>query len=451
MLNKGRKKMTNKELLTLLEENKLKLIHEELSKHNPVDLASLLSKLDEEKLVIVFRILDKEKAAEVFSYMENDLRQTLIKTLSKQDIKTIFDSMYADDAVDFLSDMPANVVTQLLENVGTETRADINYLLQYSEYSAGSIMTVEFIELHPTMTVKQALDKIRKVGIDSETVYTCYVVVKHKLLGIVSAKDLMIRDSETLISDLMKDNYVSIQTTDDRETAANLFRKYGLLAIPVVDSEGCIVGIVTFDDAIDVLTDETTEDMQKMAAMTANDEPYLKTSVWKHAKHRIVWLLILMFSATITGSIISNYESAFAVIPLLVSFIPMLMDTGGNCGSQSSTLIIRGLAVDELQFSDALKIVWKEFRVSLIVGVTLAVANGLRIVLMYKDIQLALVVSLSLVGTIIIAKIVGCLLPILAKKCRLDPAIMAAPIITTVVDTFSIMIYFNIATLVFKL
>ncbi len=443
--------MTNIELLTLLEENKLKLIHEELSKYNPVDLASLLSKLDEEKLVIVFRILDKEKAAEVFSYMENDLQQTLIKTLSKQDIKTIFNSMYADDAVDFLSDMPANVVTQLLENVDNETRADINYLLQYSEDSAGSIMTVEFIELHPTMTVKQALDKIRKVGIDSETVYTCYVVVKHKLLGIVSAKDLMIRDSETLISDLMKDNYVSIKTTDDRETAANLFRKYGLLAIPVVDSEGCIVGIVTFDDAIDVLTDETTEDMQKMAAMTANDDPYLKTSVWKHAKHRIVWLLILMFSATITGSIISNYESAFAIIPLLVSFIPMLMDTGGNCGSQSSTLVIRGLAVEELQFSDTLKIVWKEFRVSLIVGVTLAVANGLRIVLMYKDIQLALVVSLSLVGTIIIAKIVGCLLPILAKKCKLDPAIMAAPIITTVVDTFSIIIYFNIATLIFKL
>lgn len=443
--------MTNIELLTLLEENKLKLIHEELSKYNPVDLASLLSKLDEEKLVIVFRILDKEKAAEAFSYMENDLRQTLIKTLSKQDIKTIFNSMYADDAVDFLSDMPANVVTQLLENVDNETRADINYLLQYSEDSAGSIMTVEFIELHPTMTVKQALDKIRKVGIDSETVYTCYVVVKHKLLGIVSAKDLMIRDSETLISDLMKDNYVSIKTTDDRETAANLFRKYGLLAIPVVDSEGCIVGIVTFDDAIDVLTDETTEDMQKMAAMTANDDPYLKTSVWKHAKHRIPWLLILMFSATITGSIISNYEAAFAIIPLLVSFIPMLMDTGGNCGSQSSTLVIRGLAVEELQFSDTLKIVWKEFRVSLIVGATLAVANGLRIVLMYKDIQLALVVSLSLVGTIIIAKIVGCLLPILAKKCKLDPAIMAAPIITTVVDTFSIIIYFNIATLILKL
>lgn len=448
---KKEENMTKKILLTLLEENKLKLIHEELSKYNPVDLANLLSKLDEEKLVIVFRILDKEKAAEVFSYMENDLRQTLIKTLSNQDIKTIFDSMYADDAVDFLSDMPANVVTQLLENVDNETRADINYLLQYSEDSAGSIMTVEFIELHPTMTVRQALDKIRKVGIDSETVYTCYVVEKHKLLGIVSAKDLMIHDDETLIKNLMKDTYISIQTTDDRETAANLFRKYGLLAIPVVDSEGCIVGIVTFDDAIDVLTDETTEDMQKMAAMMANDEPYLKTSVWKHAKHRIMWLLILMFSATITGSIIGKYENAFAAIPLLVSFIPMLMDTGGNCGSQSSTLIIRGLAVDELQFSDVFQIIWKEFRVSLVVGVTLAIANGLRILLIYKDIQLALVVSLSLIGTIVVAKIVGGLLPVLAKKCKLDPAIMAAPIITTIVDTFSIIIYFNFATLIFNL
>lgn len=448
---KKEENMTKKILLTLLEENKLKLIHEELSKYNPVDLANLLSKLDEEKLVIVFRILDKEKAAEVFSYMGNDLRQTLIKTLSNQDIKTIFDSMYADDAVDFLSDMPANVVTQLLENVDNETRADINYLLQYSEDSAGSIMTVEFIELHPTMTVRQALDKIRKVGIDSETVYTCYVVEKHKLLGIVSAKDLMIHDDETLIKNLMKDTYISIQTTDDRETAANLFRKYGLLAIPVVDSEGCIVGIVTFDDAIDVLTDETTEDMQKMAAMMANDEPYLKTSVWKHAKHRIMWLLILMFSATITGSIIGKYENAFAAIPLLVSFIPMLMDTGGNCGSQSSTLIIRGLAVDELQFSDVFQIIWKEFRVSLVVGVTLAIANGLRILLIYKDIQLALVVSLSLIGTIVVAKIVGGLLPVLAKKCKLDPAIMAAPIITTIVDTFSIIIYFNFATLIFNL
>lgn len=443
--------MTIKVLLEFLKEKKFNSIREMLSQYNSVDLANLISELNEEDLVIVFRVLDKKKAAEVFSYMDNDLRQTLIRTLSQQDIKTIFDSMFADDAVDFLSDMPANVVTQLLEYTDKDRRADINHLLKYPEDSAGSIMTVEYIELHPTMTVRQALDKIRRVGIDSETVYTCYVVEKHKLLGIVSAKDLMISDDKTQIGSLMQDNYISIHTTDDRETAANLFRKYGLLAIPVLDSEGCIVGIVTFDDAIDVLTDEVTEDMQKMAAMTANDEPYLKTSVWKHAKHRIMWLLVLMLSATLTGSIITNYEHAFATIPLLVSFIPMLMDTGGNCGSQSSTLIIRGLAVDELHFSDTLRIIWKEFRVSLVVSSVLAVANALRIMLIYHNLQMAVVVSLSLIGTIVMAKIVGCLLPIFANKCKMDPAIMAAPLITTIVDTFSTFIYFHIATLVFRL
>lgn len=443
--------MTKKVLLTLLEEKKFKSIHEVLSQYNPVDLANLLSELDDEVLVVVFRMIEKEKAAEVFSYMDNDLRQILINTFSTEEIKNIFDSMFADDAADFLGDMPANVVTQLLENVNGERRARINHLLKYPEDSAGSIMTVEFIELHPDMTVSQALEKIRNIGINSETVYTCYVVIKHKLIGIVTAKDLMINNGDVKVSELTCDNYISIKTTDDKEDAANLFRKYGLIAIPVVDSEGCIVGIVTFDDAIDVLTDETTEDMQKMAAMAANDEPYLKTSVWKHAKHRILWLLILMFSATITGTIISHYEDSFAAIPLLVAFIPMLMDTGGNCGSQSSTLVIRGLAVDEIHFSDTLRVVWKEFRVSLIVSSALALANGLRIYLMYNNAKLALVVSLSMIGTIVMAKLVGCLLPILAKKCKLDPAIMAAPLITTIVDTFSIIIYFNIATLMFNL
>ncbi|MGI5984642.1 MAG: magnesium transporter [Clostridiales bacterium] len=443
--------MTKKVLLKLLEEKKFQSIHEVLSKYNPVDLAGLLSELDDENMVLVFRMIEKEKAAEVFSYMDNDLRQVLVKTFSNQEIKYLFDSMFADDAADFIGDMPANVVAQLLENVDGETRVHINHLLQYPDDSVGSIMTVEYIELNPNMTVSQALDKIREVGNNSETVYTCYVVEKHKLLGIVSAKNLMISSRDTLIRDLMIDNYISVKTNDDKEKAANLFRKYGLIAIPVIDSEGCIVGIVTFDDAIDVLTEEATEDIHKMAAITASDEPYLKTSVLKHAKNRIPWLLVLMLSATITGSIISKYEQAFAVIPLLVSFIPMLMDTGGNCGSQSSTLIIRGLAVDELHFSDIPKIFWKEFRVSLLVSFALALANGIRITLVYGDVQLAFVVSISLIGTIVIAKLVGCLLPVLAKKCRLDPAIMAAPLITTIVDAFSIIIYFRIATLVFKL
>ncbi|MEG1577613.1 MAG: magnesium transporter, partial [Oscillospiraceae bacterium] len=391
------------------------------------------------------------QAAEVFSQMDNDVRQTLLESFTNQEVKSLLNAMFTDDAVDFLSDMPANVVTQLLDGIDGDTRRDINHLLQYSEDSAGSIMTVEFIEFSPKMTVAQALQKIRTIGIDSETVYTCYVVEKHKLLGIVTAKDLLVSSDDTLVGDLMIESYISVHTGDDREEAANLFRKYGLIAIPVLDSEDCIVGIITFDDAIDVLTEETTEDIHKMAAMAASDAPYLKTSVFKHARNRIVWLLVLMFSATITGTIISQYENAFTLIPMLVSFIPMLMDTGGNCGSQSSTLIIRGLAVDELHFSDTLRILWKEFRVSLIVSVVLAIANGGRIYLMYRDFSLALVVSLSLAATVVAAKLIGCMLPILAKKCRVDPAIMASPIITTIVDTFSIVIYFNIATAVFKL
>lgn len=443
--------MTQKLLLSLLEEKNFKSIHEILSEYNPVDIANLLGELDDKDLAIVFRMIEKEKAAEVFSYMDNDMREILLNTVSKQEIIAIIEDMFADDVVDFLEDMPANVVTHLLDNIDKETRADINRLLQYPEDSAGSIMTIEFIELSTTMTVSDALEKIRTIGIHSETIYTCYVVEKHKLLGIITAKDLITSASDTLIKDLMSENYVSIKTTDDKEDAANLFRKYGLIAIPVLDFEGCIVGIVTFDDAIDVLTDETTEDMLKMAAMASSDESYLKTSAFKHAKNRVVWLLVLMLSASITGTIISNYEQAFAVVPLLVAFIPMLMDTGGNCGSQSATLIIRGLAVDELQFSDIFKIIWKEFRVSLMVSFVLALANGLRIFIMYKDIKLAVVVGISLVGTVVVAKLVGCVLPIFAKKCRLDPAIMAAPLITTIVDTCSIIIYFKIATLVFNI
>lgn len=442
--------MTKNELIFLLEEKRFKELKEVLSSYNPVDIASLLSDVDDEQLVLMFRMIQKDKAAEVFSYMDNDLRQILINSLANQEITSLIDSMFADDAADLLSDMPANVVTKLLENVGKDTRADINHLLKYPEDSAGSIMTVEYIELHTDMTVKEALDKIRKVGIDSETVYTCYVVDKRKLIGIVSAKDLMLSSEDTKIKDIMKDNFISIKTTDDKEDAANLFRKYGLIAIPTVDADGYIVGIVTFDDAIDVLTDETTEDMQKMAAMEANDEPYLKTSVWKHAKHRIPWLLVLMLSATITGTIITKYENAFAVIPILVAFIPMLMDTGGNCGSQSATLVIRGLAVDEIHFADTLKVAWKEFRVAIIVSIVLAIANGIKILIMYKGPKLAVLIAFSLIFTIITAKLVGCLLPIGAKFCKLDPAIMASPLITTIVDTFSIMIYFNIATAMFK-
>lgn len=443
--------MTVTVLKALLKEKRLRSIHDVLSMYNPVDLAELLSELDDRELATVFRILDKPKAAEVFTYMDKDLRQELIKTFSSAEINSLFEELYADDAADFLSDMPANFVTQLLENVGPETRRTINNLLQYPDDSAGSIMTVEFVELDPEMTVSGALDKIRRVGIDSETVYNCYAVKKHKLLGVVTAKDLLTHEGTEPIAPLILSDYISVKTTDDREYVANLFRRYGLIALPVVDTEGCIVGIVTFDDAIGVLTEETTEDMQKMAAMEANTEPYLKTPAWKHAKHRIVWLLVLMLSATITGAIISKYEAAFAAVPLLVSFIPMIMDTGGNCGSQSSTLIIRGLAVDELHFSDTLKVIWKELRVALLVGLGLAIADSAFVMLRYGDIRLAGVVSLSMFFTVICAKVTGGLLPIAAKRLGLDPALMAAPLITTVVDTVAMFIYFTIATMLFQL
>ena len=442
----------NKELLLkLLEERKLKELYEILLKANPVDLAEILFELDEKDMVLIFRLLEKKKGAEVFSYMEKENRNNLIKGLSKSKIVELIDEMYADDAVDFLADMPANVVTSLLESTNAEQRRDINHLLQYSDDSVGSIMTVEYVELNKNMTVKEALDKIKKVGIDSETIYTCYVVENRKCLGIVTAKDLILNELDVKISTLMKEEFVYAVTNEDREDVANKLSKYGLIALPVLDTEGYLVGIVTFDDAIEVLTDEVTEDMQKMAAIVASDKPYLSTSIWEHAKSRIGWLLVLMLSATVTGSIITKYDHAFEAVPILVSFIPMLMDTGGNSGSQSSTLIIRGLAVNEIKFNDIFKVVWKEFRISLVVSFILALANGIRIFIMYKDINLSLVVSLSLIGTVIIAKIVGAFLPMIAKKLKIDPAIMAAPLITTIVDTFSIMIYFKIASVILKI
>ncbi len=438
-------------LLELLTDKKYLELKKVLSEYNSVDLAELLLDMEDKDLAFVFRMIDKDKAAEVFSYMDDDQRQVLLQSFTSQEIRLILDAMYTDDAVDLLEDMPANVVNHLLDQVSQDTRADINRLLKYPEDSAGSIMTVEYIDVTLQMTVQQTLDKIRTIGIHSETVYTCYVVEKRKLCGIVAAEALLTNDGDTQVKELMEENYIFIRTTDDREDAAKLFRKYDLIAIPVLDQEGYIVGIVTFDDAIDVLTEETTEDIHKMAAIASSEESYLKTSVLEHARHRILWLLILMFSATITGAIITKYENAFTAIPLLVSFIPMLMDTGGNCGSQSSTLIIRGLAVDELHFSDFFTILWKEFRVAIVVGVVLALANGVRIFWVYKNLPMAVVVAASLVVTIVIAKFVGCILPILEKRLHMDPAIMASPLITTIVDTCSIVIYFQIATLMFHI
>ncbi|EMD16048.1 magnesium transporter [Eggerthia catenaformis OT 569 = DSM 20559] len=443
--------MNLEKILELLNSSHLKELHEYLLNYNAVDIAEILSECNDHDLAIIFRVLEKKQAAEVFSYMENEQRTRIINVFNDQEIVKLLNNLYADDAVDFLSEMPSNLVTHLLDRVDSDVRKDINSLLHYEEDTAGSIMTVEFIEFTLEMTVKQALEKIKRVGIDSETVYTCYVVERRKLIGIVSAKSLILSDDNVLIKDLMVSEYIFAYTSDDKEDIAKKLKKYDLIAIPVLDEELCIVGIVTFDDAIDVLTEETTEDMQKMAAIVANDKSYLNTSIWDHAKSRIVWLLILMFSATLTGSIISRYEHAFSVMPLLVSFIPMLMDTGGNCGSQSSTLIIRGLAVDEIEFSDFFKVVFKEFRISIVVGFFLAIANGVRIVIMNRDVGLAIVVSLSIMVTVMISKLVGCILPIAAKRLNFDPAIMAAPIITTVVDTLAIIVYFTIASQLFHL
>ena len=330
-----------------------------LNSMNNVDLASLLENFTEKEYTILFRLIQKEKAAEVFTEMSSPMQETLINAFTRSEIKELFDDMYMDDTVDIIEEMPANVVEQILDVTDRETRQIINRLLKYPEDSAGSIMTVEYVDLKKNMTVEQALKKIKRVGIDQETIYTCYVIEQKRLLGIVTAKSLLLNESNVLIKDIMETNLIYVNTHEDKENVSKLFHKYGLLAIPVVDFEHCMVGIVTFDDAMEVWQDEVEEDMSIMAAMQPNEESYFGTSVISHAKHRILWLLFLMLSATITGAIITKYENAFQTLPLLVSFIPMLMDTGGNCGSQSSTLIIRGIAVDEIRFHDLFKVVFK--------------------------------------------------------------------------------------------
>lgn len=444
--------MMDKDILVkLLAQRQFKAVRSILDVMNEVDIASLLSDLEDKELALAFRLIPKDKAAEVFSNMNNTMQSYLVEMFTEKELKELLDDLYMDDTVDMLEELPANLVTRILDNVSQSKRNMINVLLNYPDDSAGSIMTTEYVGLRQFMSVAESMAHIKRTGIHKETIYTCYVTDKRKLIGIVTAKDLMTADDDVIIKDLMETEIISVGTHTDQEDVAQLFSRYSLLALPVLDAEGLMVGIVTFDDAMDVMVEEATEDITKMAAISPSEKPYFDTSVLDHAKHRIPWLLILMFSATITGSIITKYENAFAAIPLLVSFIPMLMDTGGNCGSQSSTLIIRGIALNEIHFKDIFKVIFKEFRVSLIVGVVLAVANGARVMLMYHDLNLSVLIGLSLVGTIIIAKLIGCVLPLLAKKIHLDPAIMASPLITTLVDTCSILIYFNIATKLFNL
>lgn len=437
--------------IKLLAQREFKAVRSILDVMNEVDIASLLSTLSDKELALAFRLIPKDKAAEVFSNMDTSMQTYLVTMFTEKELKELLDDLYMDDTVDMLEELPANLVKRILATVSASDRSMINQLLNYPEDSAGSIMTTEYVDLREEMTVGQAMAHIKKTGIHKETIYTCYITERRKLVGIVSTKDLMTTDDNVPIKDLMETEIISVYTHADQEQVAQLFTKYDLLALPVIDQDGRMVGIVTFDDAMDVMVDEATEDITKMAAINPSEKTYFETSVLQHAKNRIPWLLILMFTSIITGTIITRYENAFAAIPLLVSFIPMLMDTGGNCGSQSATLIIRGIALDEIRFTDLFKVMFKEFRISLIVGAFLAVANGVRIFIQYHNPGLAVVIACSLMGTVIMAKLVGCTLPLLAKKVNLDPAIMASPLITTLVDTFSILIYFNIATVLFRL
>ena len=438
----------NKDIFVqLLGQRQFKAVRSILDVMNEVDIASLLSELDDKELALAFRLIPKDKAAEVFANMETSMQTYLVDMFSEKELKELLDDLYMDDTVDLLEELPANLVNRILDTVSPSDRTLINQLLNYPEDSAGSIMTTEYVDIRQSMTVAQSMAHIKETGIHKETIYTCYVTDKRKLIGIVSAKDLMTTDDGILISELMETEIISVRTYTDKEEVAQLFRKYDLLALPVLDKDGLMVGIVTFDDAMDVMVEEATEDITKMAAINPSEKTYFNTSTFAHAKNRIPWLLILMLTSIITGTIITKYEDAFAAIPLLVSFIPMLMDTGGNCGSQSSTLVIRGLALSEIHFKDIFKVIFKEFRISIIVGAVLALTNGVRILIQYHNPNLALVIALSLIATVIISKLIGCILPLVASKVHLDPAIMASPLITTLVDTFSILIYFNIASL----
>ena len=437
-------------VLELLENRQYKELKTELENMHPVDIAEILEELDEKQVLLIFRLLCKDEAAETFTEMNSDMQEMLINALTDSEIKEVMDEMYLDDTVDVLEEMPANVVDRLLMATDEETRQQINTLLNYPEDSAGSIMNVEYIAFQKDMTVEEAILKIRQVGLNRETIYTCYVTEKRKLIGVVSLKELLVSGDNRLIEEIMETNLLYVHTHDDQEEAAAMINKYGLIAIPVVDKEMRMVGIVTVDDAIDVIEEETTEDMSMMAGIVApSEEDYFVTTTWEHAKSRFPWLLFLMLSATLSGLVLGHFEAALIAMPILNTFVPMLTGTGGNCGSQSSTLIIRGLATDEIEFRDILKVIFKELRVAALVGAMLAIVNGIRVVIMYHDPMLAFTLGITLLCTVVLAKTIGCTLPLFAKKCGLDPALMAAPLITTLVDTGTILIYFTIATKMF--
>ena len=441
------------ELNELLEGRQFRKLRETMSEMNEVDIAEFIEELEPEKKVLVYRMLPKELAADVFSFLEVDDQEHIINSITDYELGKIVEDLYVDDAVDMLEELPAIVVKRVLQNATPQTRNLINQFLQYPENSAGSIMTAEYIGLKRNMTVEQAFAYIRENGVDKETIYTCFVTdSKRCLQGVVTVKDLLMNPYDTIIKDIMDENIIYAVTTEDREDVVETFNKYDLLCLPVVDHEDRLVGIVTVDDAVEVMEQEATEDFEKMAAMFPSEKPYLRTGVLELAKNRIPWLLILMFTSILSGAILMDYREAIQVLPLLLSFVPMLMDTSGNCGNQSSTMVIRGMAVGDIELKDVLRVVWKEFRVGLLCGAVLAAANFIRLILQYPDRQaLNLAIVLSLMLAIVLAKIIGCVLPMLAEKMKLDPAIMAAPLITTIVDASSLLIYFKIASMLLHL
>lgn len=453
--------LIEKEIIELLESKnyrQLKVLIEDVA---AADIAIIFENMKREVLPLLFRILSKELAAEVFVDLEADTKELLIEGFSDFELKEVLDELYLDDTVDIIEEMPANVVKRILKHSDSEARENINNILKYPKDSAGSIMTIEFVDLKKNMTVEDSFTRIRRTGLDKETIYTCYVTDENRvLLGLVSVKDLLLADNDRIIGDIMETNVIYVNTLDDREEAANSFSKYDFLALPVVDNEKRLVGIITVDDAIDVLQEENTEDIEKMAAIVPSDKPYAQTGVFEIVKKRIPWLLLLMISATVTGKIISSYESALESCVILTAFMPMIMGTGGNSGGQTSATIIRSMSLNDIDMKDIFKVLWKEGRVSLCCGAVLAIANFLKMMLVDSNsirvsgqdpVLISVIVSLTLVVTIIFAKIIGAVLPLLAKKIKLDPAVVAGPFITTLVDAISVFVFFNIATQILKI
>ena len=447
-------------LVKLLDEKKYFSLRDVLTTMNPADIAAVFDELDESRLPLMFRLLPKELAAETFVEMEPDPQELLIRGFSDSELKEVIDELYVDDAVDVVEEMPANVVQRILTQAEPEMRKQINEILRYPEDSAGSIMTTEYVSLRPAMTVEEAILRIRRTGIDKETIYTCYVTHGHKLIGLVTVKDLLLcEDDEATIESIMQEHVIAVNTLDDKEQVAQMFSKYNFLALPVVDTEFRLVGIVTFDDAMDVMEDEATEDIEKMAAMLPSEHPYLRSSPFEIWRNRMPWLLLLMISATLTGYVITRFENALTFLPCLTAFIPMLMDTGGNSGSQSSVTIIRSISLGEIEFRDLLRVMWKEIRVAVLCALVLAVACFGKVMLVDHLLlgdesvtaTVALVVSLSLAVTVCLAKLIGCTLPLLAKKIGFDPAVMASPLITTIVDFLSLLVYFRFAVAILGL